>query len=113
MTDYAQFEKRRAALSDKHKKLARGYTAKIGKDGLITVEPRRVRLPFRPRVVVFVLAGVFLFKSLMIVSTGLGTYEGRIEALRAGTVFEQAAAWAMQPDLISRGLAEMIIKALP
>ncbi|MCV3272904.1 hypothetical protein [Roseobacter sinensis] len=113
MTDYAQFEKRRAALSDKHRKLARGYTAKIGDDGLITVEPRRFRLPFRPRIVVFAVASMFLFKSLMIVSTGLGTYEGRIDTLRAGTTVEQAAAWIMQPDLISGGLAELIARSLP
>ncbi|MEM9639742.1 MAG: hypothetical protein AAGA94_18970, partial [Pseudomonadota bacterium] len=101
MTDYAQFEKRLAVLSTKHKKMARGYTAKIGPDGLITVEPKRARFPIRPRTIVFTVLGVLVFKSLMIVSTGLATYEGRIERLQAGTSFERGVAWVMQPDLVS------------
>ncbi|WP_300062349.1 hypothetical protein [uncultured Roseobacter sp.] len=113
MTDYAQFEKRRAVLSEKHKKMARGYTARIGPDGLITVAPKRLRLPIRLRVIVFAVVGALLFKSLLILSTGLATYESRIEVLRGGPAPERAAAWVMQPDLISRGLVEMMIKALP
>ncbi|WP_299782317.1 hypothetical protein [uncultured Roseobacter sp.] len=113
MTDYAQFEKRLAVLSTKHKKMARGYTAKIGPDGLITVEPKRARFPIRPRTIVFTVVGILLFKSLMIVSTGLATYEGRIERLEAGTMFEQVVAWVMQPDVVSSYMAETIVTKLP
>lgn len=113
MTDYAQFEKRLAVLSAKHKKMARGYTAKIGADGLISVEPKPSRFPIRPRAIFLTVAGILLFKSLMIVSTGLATYEGRIERLEAGTVFEQTVAWVMQPGIVSSFVAEMIVTKLP
>ncbi|MGC3936302.1 hypothetical protein ACOTTU_00700 [Roseobacter sp. EG26] len=110
---FAQFEKRIAVVSDKHRQLARGYVAKLGDDGLITVEPKRARFPIRPRAIVFTVAGVLVFKSLMMASTGLGIYESRVEALADGTVFERAAGWAMQADPVSRYLAENITKALP
>ncbi|MBW4707622.1 hypothetical protein KX928_07465 [Roseobacter sp. YSTF-M11] len=110
---YAQFEKRVAVVSDKHRKLARGYVARIGKDGLITVEPKRAKFPIRPRAVVAAVAGVLIFKALMIVTTGLGIYESRIEALSSGTVFETGAAWVMQADPVSRYMAENIVKMLP
>ncbi|WP_195818553.1 hypothetical protein [Roseobacter sp. MH60115] len=113
MTDYAQFEKRLAVLSAKHKKMARGYTAKIGPDGLISVEPKPARFSIRPRAIVFAVIGVLLFKSLMIVSTGLATYEGRIERLQAGTVFEQTVAWVMEPGIVSSFVAEQIASQLP
>lgn len=113
MTDYAQFERRRAVLSARHKQLARGYTARIGTDGLITVEPKRARFPIRARAILFAVAGILVIKSLMIVVTGMGTYENRIEALRAGTVLDQTAAWVMEPGAVSRYMAETIIKALP
>ncbi|WP_298972151.1 hypothetical protein [uncultured Roseobacter sp.] len=113
MSDYAQFEKRLAVLTTKHRKMARGYTAKIGEDGLIMVEPKRVRSPIRPRTIVLMGVGVFLFKALLLTSTGLATYENRIAALSSGTVFEQAAAWVMQPDVVSRYLAETFTKMIP
>ncbi|MFK7879714.1 hypothetical protein [Roseobacter sp.] len=113
MVDYAQFEKRVASVNTKHQKLSRGYTAKIDDTGLIQVEPKRERSFYGLRIIVFIVAGVLLVKSLMISSVGIATYENRIQELSAGMAVEQAAAWVMQPDRLSRYVAENITKLIP
>lgn len=57
-------------------------------------------------------AGALVFKCLLMLSTGLATYDARIEALRSGAGFEQAIAWVMQPDVVSRTLTEKLRSAI-
>lgn len=113
MHDYAQFEKRIASVTTKHRQMARGYTAKIGNDGLILVEPKAQRSLFGFRIFLCVVFVILLVKSLMITSVGLATYQNRLDALATGTSFEQAVAWGMQPDAVSRYLAENFTKLIP
>lgn len=93
-----QFEKRAQAVTQRHRKLARGYVTKMGPDGLLHHQPRR-QMPSLPwRGFLFLAAGFFAFKGLLLASLGTATYTTRVETLQAGTVFERAGAWLMQLD---------------
>ncbi|WP_298843169.1 hypothetical protein [uncultured Roseobacter sp.] len=107
---YAQFEKRINAVADKHARLAGGYTAQVGNDGLITLVPARRRTYTRLRVFAAIVFGFFLFKSLAITLTGPLAYAGRIEAMAAGTQFEQIGAWIMQIGPVSEFLSLAMIR---
>ena len=106
---FAQFEKRLENLERKHRELAKGYVACINPDGLITVEPRRKRSYLLAQLVVLVLLGVILFKSVTLAIVGLSTYEDRIAALMQGTVFERVCGWIMQADPLTSKIATYFV----
>jgi hypothetical protein len=110
---YAQFETRCASLKRKHSELAKGYTAKLDSDGLITLVPLRRRSYLTTRLILGSVVGFMLFKSVTIALVGTVTYQERIDALAAGTDFEKAAAWLMQADPVASKLAGVIAPYLP
>ena len=107
---YAQFEKRINAVADKHAKLAGGYTAQVGNDGLITLVPVRRRSYTRVRVLVAMVAGFFIFKALAITLTGPLAYADRIDVMAVGTQFEQIGAWVMRPGPVSELLSAAMMR---
>jgi hypothetical protein len=99
------FSDRLKKVSRKHARMANGYDAKVGRDGLIVFRPKRRKrgMPIRGHMLV---GAAFLgFKALMIVQLGASTYDARVQALQDGTTLEQAGAFVMQADPISVGLA--------
>ncbi len=105
---FTQFEKRLESLERKHKELAAGYVARINPDGLITVEPKRQSNGMLVRLLATALLGLIGFKVITLSVVGPVVYQGRIDALMSGTSFEQAAAWIMQADPLSRHLATLL-----
>ena len=89
---HAQFERRLTMLNQKRERLARGYRARVGENGLIVLQPRPVRrrVPLKP--VVLAALGFFAFKGFMLASMGAVTYQDRVATLSEGTVLERLGA---------------------
>ncbi|TMM55257.1 hypothetical protein [Sulfitobacter sabulilitoris] len=105
---HLQFDRRLRTLGRKHRAMSRGYSTRIRGDGLIVVEPRRLRFHFPARTVIMLFVGFFMFKGFMLASMGPVTYNHRLATLEKGTVVEQGGAWIMQIDAITKGMAEFI-----
>ena len=105
---FAQFEKRLDSLERKHRELAKGYVAKINPDGLITVEPKPKRAGVFLRLVLTVVVGFVIFKSITLAIIGPTTYNERIQALADGTGFEKVCAWIMQIDPLTQAVATFL-----
>ncbi|MEK0162540.1 hypothetical protein VWZ88_15280 [Phaeobacter sp. JH20_36] len=95
-------------LERKHGAMARGYTAKVRADGLIVVAPRRVQSRISGRSLILFVAAFLLFKGFLMAALGFGSYDYRVDQLRAGTGLEKAGAFVMQRDPVSQFLAEKI-----
>ena len=59
----AEFEQRCEVLVRKHRELARGFTVRVGDDGLITIAPKRDHSRVRLRIILATIAGFFVFKA--------------------------------------------------
>lgn len=105
---HLQFDQRIKSLGRKHRALSRGYITRMRPDGLIVARPRRVqsRIPLKS-VILFLLAFT-AFKGFMMASIGPDAYGERVVKLQNGTPVEQAGAWVMQSEPLSRMIAEKI-----
>lgn len=92
------FDQRLRRISKQHRKLAGGYVTSVNHDGLIIARPRRHGPRFPWKGLMLTAAMFLLFKGFLFASLGEITYEERVAKLRAGTVVEQAGAFAMQAD---------------
>lgn len=105
---HAAFDRRLRALSRKHDRMARGIVYRMGRDGLITAHPR----PLAPRFPLKALMGLVFaaldFKIVLFGLIGPEVYEARLAHLRAGSLVEQAGAWLMQPDGVTRAGAAVL-----
>jgi len=101
---YARLER----LEQKHEAMSRGYTARVRSDGLIVVSPRRLQSRISGRSVVLFVASVLLFKGFLMAALGFGSYDFRVDQLRAGSGLEKAGAFVMQRDPVSQFIAEKI-----
>lgn len=98
----AEFDKRVRRVVRTHDKMRRnGVVHRVGKDGLIISRPRLARPRFPLKGVLVVAALGFLFKGLLFAQIGSAGYNERVEALRGGTIVEQAGAWLLQEDPIT------------
>ena len=101
---HREFSARLQRLEDKHSAMTPGYSAHVGPDGLIVVEPRKSK-PSRgwitARAVVYLLCAFFLFKGFVIAALGFASYEARLAELSQGVAIERAGAIVMQPEPIS------------
>lgn len=101
------FVKRLKMLGRKHAKMTNGYVTKVGRDGLISVTPKRARRRGFPiKLVALMLLGFFGFKAFMLAALGPVTYNDRLSKLEGGTVVEQAGATALYIDPITAALAD-------
>ena len=107
------FQKRVDILSEKHRAMANGYTASVRDDGLIVVEPKTTRRGIPFRLAFYVMCAFILFKAMIVVAMGEGTYTASIEQLADGTTAESVAAWMMQADTVTRAVASAISSVLP
>lgn len=100
------FDQRVTRIDRKHRTLAGGASYRVGPDGLIVAVPQRRFLSRVPsRGLMLLVGGVFAFKAALLVASGEGTYNARLADLAQGRPVEQAMAWLMWPDPLSRGLA--------
>ncbi|MEX0285025.1 MAG: hypothetical protein AB3N23_10475 [Paracoccaceae bacterium] len=106
MSDHnVDFDRRVRKLNRKHDAIARGYTTKIRKDGLIVVKPQRARIKLPMNLILGLVAGLVLFKAVLMGSMGAASYDARVAKLSGGTPVEQAGAFVMQADPLSGALA--------
>lgn len=102
---HLNFDRRVSRLGRKHTAMARGYVHKLQPNGLVIARPKRRAPRVSPRGVVLFIAGIFVFKALLIAHLGEASYEERVAVLQAGSLPEQAGAIVMQVDPVSRWLA--------
>lgn len=102
---HENFVKRLDLLGRKHDKMTRGYTTKVGRDGLIRVTPKRAKRGFPIKGAILLVIGFFVLKAFMVASVGPVSYEERLSTLQNGSVFEQYGAMALSIDPITQGLA--------
>lgn len=99
------FDQRLRLLTRKHRRMQAGVVKRVGRDGLMTVLPRRAVTTFPLHALLLVLLVAFLFKVFLFAWHGADGYGQRIAALQAGTLPEQGMAWVLQPDPVTTMLA--------
>ena len=100
------FVRRLNTLGRKHAQMTRGYTTKVGRDGLLTVKPRRKRGGFPVMGLLLLVGGFFVFKAFMLAAVGPVTYNERLAKLENGTAIEQVGASVLGIDPVTRALAD-------
>lgn len=91
-------------------RIERGSVAMMRKDGLIVIRPRRRTPSFPWKGLALMIAGFFMFKTFILITSGTGAYEERRAMLAQGTQLEVAGAWVMQVDPVTRWLQEQYIE---
>lgn len=102
------FDQRLQRIGKKHRAISRGYLPRMRSDGLIVLKPKRAQAPISSRSVALFLGAFFVFKGFLVVNLGEQTYQDRVTQLQEGTVVEQAGAFLMQIDPLSRLIAQKI-----
>ncbi|MEO0390600.1 MAG: hypothetical protein AAF218_06620 [Pseudomonadota bacterium] len=100
------FNSRLRGLNRKHTAMRNGYVTQLRGDGLIVITPRRARRGMPMKGMLLLAIGFFAFKAFVLISIGDASYEARLQSLRAGTMAEQAGAWALQVDPVTAALAQ-------
>lgn len=106
------FGKRVRRINKRHRKLANGFVPSVNHDGLIVAKVRRSgpRFPWKGVALCFV--AFFAFKGFLLVQLGETTFNERVQKLEAGTVVEQAGAYAMSADPVTKWIASQIQSVL-
>ncbi|MFX0544966.1 hypothetical protein ACEWPL_005415 [Roseovarius sp. S1116L3] len=102
------FDARIKRVQKAHSHLARGYSAKVGRDGLIVFRPKRRRPGIPVRGILLGVVAFFGFKALVLMQLGDIAYQDRVDALAAGGVAEKAGAWIMQIDPVTRVIVAQV-----
>ncbi|MEM6587704.1 MAG: hypothetical protein AAF641_04600 [Pseudomonadota bacterium] len=82
-------------------------------DDIIIVPTRQAAPSISLSGFVLLVASFFLFKGACIAWIGAEDYIASIKFLKSGSVFEQAAAFVMAPDILSQFLAGQMKAVLP
>lgn len=102
------FGKRVRRINKRHRKMARGFVPSVNHDGLIVARVRRSgpRFPWKGIALCFI--AFFAFKGFLLVQLGQSTYNDRVGKLESGTMVEQAGAYVMSADPVTRWIAGQI-----
>jgi hypothetical protein len=106
------FDARIKKVRHSHTRMARGYDAKVGRDGLIVFRPKRRRRSVPIRALFVAITAFFGFKVLVLLSLGDIAYQERVDTLAVGSIAEQAGAYVMQIDPVARTIAEQLAPLL-
>ena len=99
------FDSRLKGIAKTREKMRGGYVGHVTRDGLIVFRPKRRRIAFSPRGLALVVLGFVAFKALIMAHLGVNTYQARVDALKDGSMVEQAGAFIMQADPATRYVA--------
>jgi hypothetical protein len=103
------FDNRVRRINKRKSKQARnGSVLVLADDGLITTRTRRRSARFPWRGVALTFACLFILKGILLAQLGAQTYDDRVTKLEQGTVFEQAGAFVMKADPITKWTADTI-----
>lgn len=105
---YQGFDERLKRIDRKRAKLSNGYSAKVTSEGLIVFRPKRRRASFSVRGLLFLVVGFFLFKAMILAHLGSTVYDLRVDALKEGTLVEQAGAVIMAKDDVTIAIAQVL-----
>jgi hypothetical protein len=108
MTINNGFNTRIKKVQRNHARMARGYSAKVGHDGLIVFRAKRHRPNLRVRGLLVLIAAFVGFKVFVLMQIGDLAYQARIDALMSGSVAEQVGAYALQLDVVTRTIAAQL-----
>lgn len=103
---FREFDTRLKRIDRRHRKVAKGYVATIGRDGLLTQSPRRRRLRVPFGGIAFIAVAIVAFKGIVHAQLGPTSYETRIASLANGSGIEKAGAWVMQADPLTIWVSE-------
>ena len=105
---HQNFGKRVADLNRKNVLMANGYYTTVRADGLVIARPakRSIAVPFKTLLLLGIL--FFIFKALVLSSIGPGTYQIRLGKLQSGTVIEQAGAWVLGIDPVTKAISTKV-----
>lgn len=108
MVQQLDFDDRLRKIGRNRQAMARGYRTYMRPDGLVVARALRrwPRLPLR--MLLYVAVALIGFKGFLLAALGPATYVERVEALRAGTVVEQAGGWVMQVDPATQWIADQL-----
>jgi len=102
---HAQFAKRIELLGRKHRKMQHGYVTRVGRDGLISVLPKRGKRSFPMAGLYLIVLVFFGFKAFTLAAIGPVTYNERLSSLNNGSSVEQIGAKMMAIDPVTEALA--------
>tara|TARA_R110002049_G_scaffold23781_5_gene84601 strand:+ start:53781 stop:54125 length:345 start_codon:yes stop_codon:yes gene_type:complete len=105
---HAHFVKRLNLLGRKHQQMTHGYVTKVGRDGLITVTPKRQSRSFPVKGLLLIVLGFFAFKAFTLSAVGPVTYNERLSELGRGTVVEKVGAKALAIDPVTQSMANAV-----
>ncbi|MFN3211229.1 MAG: hypothetical protein ACE369_19990 [Roseovarius sp.] len=105
---YQGFDARLKKIDRSRARMANGYSAKVTRDGLIVFRPKRRNRSLSVRGLLFLVAGFFLFKAMILAHLGGTLYDQRVDALQSGSVVEQAGAFVMQKDPVATAMAQYL-----
>lgn len=108
---FTQFQRRLNTIERKHRALAQGRVAQNNPSGLVTGALKPKKPGVLHRFLWACVMGFFAFKVFVLAVVGPITYQGRIDALLAGSTLERFCAWIMQADPVSQKLATLLITA--
>ena len=95
------FERRQRAVTQKHRKLARGYVTRLNRNGVIEHKPlRKVKLP-RLGGLLIALMFFLVFKGAMLASLGVAHYGEHVALLRDGSLADKLGAWVLGVDPVT------------
>ena len=102
------FDQRIKQIERKRSRLAKGSVKRMTSDGLIVERPRLLapRLPWRSLVILALVA--LLLKAGFVATEGTAAYQARVTALSQGGPVNQAGAWVLQVDPVTRFVADAI-----
>ncbi|MEZ5684983.1 MAG: hypothetical protein R3D78_03415 [Paracoccaceae bacterium] len=79
----------------------------LGRSYFDAMRPKAHR-SFPLRALAMILAGVLLLKGALLAQMGADPYDAKVAQLAAGTFPEQASAWVLHADPVTRKIAETL-----
>ena len=107
-SQFEEFDRRMRRISRRHSKLSHGYVTAVNSDGLVVAKPQRRSLRGTLRGLAVVVLVMLVFKGFLHAQLGAAAYQERVDALHAGSIFEQAGAWIMTADPLTQYLSVKI-----
>lgn len=104
-----KFDKRLSRIVRKHRSMSEGYDFRLERNGLITIKPKRAKGTAPLTVLFSVLLIGLLFKAVVLAHLGPDKYAAKLEPMKNGTIVEQAAAWIMEPGIMTQYVSRAVV----
>ena len=88
--------------------MSHGVIHSVNHDGLIIARPRRAGVRFPLIGIAMGIAAFFAFKVFLLIYLGQATYNDRVDILRGGSFIEQAGAYVMSADTVTKSVATFV-----